>query len=95
DGMSITGGFVYRGSKLPALVGWYVFGDYVTKRLWAIRRAGEGKVEHMTLLADSVVMSSFAEDRDGELLLVEHLGQGMVWRLVPAATGSAGDAPER
>jgi glucose/arabinose dehydrogenase len=93
DGLSITGGYVYRGSRIPSLVGWYVFGDYATKRLWAIRRAGEGKVEHMTLLADSVAMASFAEDREGELLVVEHLGQGRVWRLVPAA--AADGAPER
>jgi len=84
DGLSITGGFVYRGRAIPALDGWYVFGDYVTRKLWAIRRAGEGQVEHMTLLPASVIMSAFAQDRDGELLLVEHLGQGKVWRLVPA-----------
>ena len=88
EGLSITGGYVYRGSKLPALDGWYVFGDYAPQKLWAIRRAGEHKVEHMTLLSKAVIMSSYAQDRDGELLLVEHLGERHVWRLVPAETAS-------
>ncbi|HZM00591.1 MAG TPA: PQQ-dependent sugar dehydrogenase [Planctomycetota bacterium] len=92
DGLSITGGFVYRGQAIPELVGWYVFGDYVTKKLWAIRRAGEGRVEHMALLRESVIMSSFAEDADGELLLVEHLGQGQVWRLVKASAPAGKDS---
>ena len=83
DGLSITGGFVYRGAAIPQLVGWYVFGDYVTKTLWAIRRAKPGTVEHMTLLPSTVTMSSFAQDEHGELLLVEHLGEREIWRLVP------------
>ena len=95
DGLSITGGFVYRGRAIPELVGWYVFGDYATKRLWAIRRAGPGQVEHMTLLRESVIMSSFAEDRDGELLLVEHLGDRKVWRLVPASPAKAAPSSPR
>lgn len=35
-GFSITGGFVYRGSKFPWLVGKYIYGDYVTGRVWAL-----------------------------------------------------------
>jgi glucose/arabinose dehydrogenase len=35
-GESVTGGFVYRGSRYPALTGRYVFGDFITHRLWSI-----------------------------------------------------------
>ena len=40
DGASVTGGYVYRGKKFPALVGKYVFGDWVTKRIWAAEVKG-------------------------------------------------------
>ncbi|MCC7460972.1 MAG: PQQ-dependent sugar dehydrogenase [Gammaproteobacteria bacterium] len=35
-GESVTGGFVYRGSRYPTLVGRYVFGDFISQRLWSI-----------------------------------------------------------
>jgi glucose/arabinose dehydrogenase len=80
DGLSITGGFVYRGRALPELDGWYVFADYVTRRVWAIRRQPDDVVEHTTLLGRAGVISSFAQGHDGELLVIDH--QGPIWRLV-------------
>jgi glucose/arabinose dehydrogenase len=79
DGLSITGGFVYRGRALPELDGWYVFADYVTKRVWAIRRQPDDVVQHTTLLEQAGVISCFAQGHDGELLVIDH--QGPVWRL--------------
>ncbi len=35
SGDSITGGYVYRGSEIPGLVGQYVFGDFDSGRLWS------------------------------------------------------------
>jgi glucose/arabinose dehydrogenase len=81
-GLSITGGAVYRGRALPELDGWYVYADYVTKTVWAIRRQPDDVVEHTTLLEGAGVISSFAEGHDGELLVIDH--QGPVWRLVRA-----------
>jgi glucose/arabinose dehydrogenase len=82
EGLSITGGLVYRGVALPELDGWYLFADYVTKPLWAILRRPDGKVERATLIAKAGVISSFARGHDGELLVIDH--QGPVWRLVRA-----------
>lgn len=50
-GESITGGFVYRGSDLPSLRGWYVFGDFITGDLWAFkdgRRVRIGRADGIT-----------------------------------------------
>jgi glucose/arabinose dehydrogenase len=88
-GLSITGGFVYRGQACPGLQGWYLCADYVTQHLWAIRRAppdpdGRPVVERALLLPEAGLVSSFAQGHDGELLLIDHLSAGpTVWRLVP------------
>ncbi len=85
DGLSITGGFVYRGTSMPGLQGWYVFADYVTKHVWAIRRMPDGRIEHALLLPDAGLVASFAQLHDGELLVIDH--QGFVSQLVPDTGG--------
>jgi hypothetical protein len=35
-GLAITGGYVYRGNAVPALRGYYVFGDIVNERVFAV-----------------------------------------------------------
>lgn len=82
-GCSITGGFVYRGKDIPALVGSYLFADYCRPGLNAIQ-VHEGRViDERTwddLGADGVI--SFGEDSDGELFLL--LQGGPVLKLRPA-----------
>lgn len=82
DGLSITGGHVYRGAKLPKLEGFYVYGDFATFRLWAVRedRAG-GRHQVLQIGRAPAQISSFAEEPDGELLMT--CFDGRVYRLVP------------
>jgi glucose/arabinose dehydrogenase len=78
---SVTGGHVYRGARIPALAGFYFFGDYCAGRIWALIKFG-GRW-HMTLVREtSYQISSFGEDDSGELYLVD-LG-GAVYRFDPA-----------
>ena len=45
---AVTGGYVYRGSNIPALRGWYVFGDYCSGEIWAISSsASDHKTKHL------------------------------------------------
>jgi glucose/arabinose dehydrogenase len=76
-GCSVTGGFVYRGSSIPGLVGRYVYGDYCTGRIWAVSVEGG---EPDLLLDTDVSMSTFGEGADGELYVVGHRS-GNVFRL--------------
>lgn len=79
-GLSITGGYVYRGKKLPELDGCYVYGDFVTGRIWAVRedRTG-GEPDVIELCKAPASISAFAEEPDGELLVVSF--DGRIYRL--------------
>ncbi len=73
-GCSITGGHVYRGSRIRDLVGRYLFGDYCSGRLWALTEAAPGRWMMTQLLETGLSISSFGEDRDGEVYIVDHSG---------------------
>lgn len=79
DGCSITGGFVYRGARYPALLGTYVVSDYCSSRLWTLKREG-GRVVWARAGKLPGNISGFGEDEDGELWVADH--QGRVARLV-------------
>ncbi|MCC6511585.1 MAG: PQQ-dependent sugar dehydrogenase [Pirellulaceae bacterium] len=68
-GKSITGGQVYRGVKLPALKGYYLYGDYVTGRLWALKADKSGKVSENRVIAwaSALPIVTFGEDEKGEV----------------------------
>ncbi len=86
DGKSITGGFVYSGERIPALRGKYVFGDFITGRIWALEipadgdRVPDGAVH--ALGKWPMLLSTFGQDRNGELY-VGDFGAGKVYRLDP------------
>ncbi|HUP83237.1 MAG TPA: PQQ-dependent sugar dehydrogenase [Candidatus Limnocylindria bacterium] len=78
DGCAVIGGYVYRGSTYPDLVGQYVFSDLCSGNLWAIDAAdalGSGSAEPVIYGDLSVVPTSFGEDEAGELYLVTDGGQ--------------------
>jgi uncharacterized repeat protein (TIGR03806 family) len=93
-GQSVTGGYVYRGSAIPALFGRYVFGDFVTGRLWHIP-ADTRPTRNVTdepALATGLSIASFGEGTDGELYLVNY--GGTIHRL-RAGAGSGATVPTR
>ncbi|MDP8953479.1 MAG: PQQ-dependent sugar dehydrogenase, partial [Actinomycetota bacterium] len=84
DGFSVTGGYVYRGSRIPALQGAYVFGDLGTARLWALAVGAGGKVAGRADLdvgVDEGTLVSFFEDASGELYVISIAGT--IFRLDP------------
>jgi uncharacterized repeat protein (TIGR03806 family) len=86
-GQSIIGGRVYRGS-VAALAGAYIYGDFVSGRVWALSER-DGSVVGNVELGTLPNPSSFGEDRDGELLATAF--DGHLYRFV--ATSDGADVP--
>lgn len=82
-GKAVVGGHVYRGAEMPWLAGRYVFGDFMSARLWALTPSSESssgwQMDELTTVG--VLPTSFGVDADGELLVVDY--GGAVHRLVP------------
>ncbi|MGK0153554.1 MAG: glucose/arabinose dehydrogenase [Neolewinella sp.] len=86
EGVSITGGHVYRGKKIPGLQGYFVYADFITKRAWACREGKDGGQDVVRLKSAAFPPSSYAEEPDGELLMTVFIGKkGKIFRLVPAS----------
>jgi glucose/arabinose dehydrogenase len=74
-GGSVTGGYVYRGMAIPGLVGRYVFGDFISGRLWHIAADTQPTLMiNTTGFATGLSIASFAEDPAGELYVVNYGG---------------------
>jgi glucose/arabinose dehydrogenase len=82
-GKSITGGAVYRGSRLPELDGYYVYGDYVAGKIWALRydEAKKRVTANRRIRDRGLPIYSFGEDEKGELYFLTQsvTGQGVYW----------------
>lgn len=73
-GKSITGGYVYYGSRIPDLYGTYIYGDYVVGIIWGLRINGDKKENHQFL--DTVLnISSFGIDKNNEIYILDLNGR--------------------
>jgi glucose/arabinose dehydrogenase len=81
-GEAVVGGYVYRGRAIPALQGWYLFADYASGRVWAMKRPHGAAVPLRG--ADKVLagITSFGQDAVGELYLASP--DGSVYLIAPA-----------
>jgi uncharacterized repeat protein (TIGR03806 family) len=82
-GISITGGYVYRGTAIPALVGRYIFGDFGSGRIFALLPDSGGALVTTEILSSGAQISSFAQGGDGEIYFVNYTGT--LHELVPGA----------
>jgi glucose/arabinose dehydrogenase len=94
---SITGGHRYRGSAIPAIDGYYFFGDYCTGRTWTIEWNGVAAINFTNQTANLAPVgftlnniSSYGEDNDGEMYIVDPTG-GEIFKIVP--TGAPAPVP--
>jgi uncharacterized repeat protein (TIGR03806 family) len=71
-GFSISGGYVYRGDRLPGLYGAYLYADYVSQHVWAWNGSLSAAP---VIVADVPSPASFGEDRDGEVYITSFSGR--------------------
>ena len=80
-GKSITGGHVYRGKRLPELVGAFLYADYVTGKIWALRYDESKKkvISNRSIPGNKLPVISFGEDEMGEVYfaIVSANGRGL------------------
>ncbi|MEY3026968.1 MAG: hypothetical protein RLZZ238_1865 [Planctomycetota bacterium] len=91
EGLSITGGHVYRGSAIPALDGVYIYGDLVSSNVWGIRMV-DGKPTKPEIIAQKrgELITSIDAMNDGTLVISAFTGgqdrknPGSLWTLIAA-----------
>ncbi|HEY8960127.1 PQQ-dependent sugar dehydrogenase [Chitinophaga sp.] len=89
-GISITGGYVYRGSAIPGLKGLYIFGDYNGKTFLLIpngKKWDSAPLELTGRPAENLQILSWGEDEQGELYMLASTSgssgfKGAVYKLV-------------
>jgi uncharacterized repeat protein (TIGR03806 family) len=74
EARSLSGGRVYRGSRLPKLVGTYVYGDWSTGRVWGVKHDGTKATWHQELVDTPFNITGFGFDHSGELYVIDHAG---------------------
>ncbi len=77
---SITGGYTYRGEAVPSLRGRYVFGDFVSGRIWALSSQAPYTATQVASNTETdLAISAFGQTHDGELRVVD-FASGSLYR---------------
>lgn len=88
EGASITGGYVYRGSRYPSLYGTYFFGDFVSGKIWSIKKLSSSPLTWSARTLEQQTgfnVSAFGEGEDGELYVANYYG-GKIHHLIDSSS---------
>lgn len=81
-GCAVIGGYPYRGRRMPALLGDYLYADFCTGKIWSASRGNDGSWSSRLLLDSDIMITAFGEDDDGELYVTDRdETDGAVYRL--------------
>ena len=83
-GKSVTGGAVYRGSQTPMLDGYYLYGDYVSGKVWALKYDAETSTvtENRPISASGLHVFTFGQTDSGEVLVSTMMAGGRIYKFV-------------
>jgi glucose/arabinose dehydrogenase len=74
QGISITGGFVYRGKKISELKGRYLYADYQSGHVWSLDAGITDRVQKASLIGECPSPASFGVDRSGDIYIASFDG---------------------
>lgn len=74
EARSITGGYFSQTDRLPELRDTYIYGDYVTGKIWGVKWAGGGVTKKEELVDTTLAIVSFGLDQNGEVLILDYGG---------------------
>jgi glucose/arabinose dehydrogenase len=77
---TVIGGYVYHGTKMPGLAGAYVFGDFISGRVWSLRQSGQTWTRADVTVTAGGDLAAFGEDQTGELYVARY-ASGSVERM--------------
>lgn len=78
---SITGGYVYRGNRVPELTGKYIYGDYCSRKVWSLEYDGINPATNEFLLTAPGLITSFGTDENDEIYIIS--SNGNIYRFTP------------
>ena len=90
-GVSVTGGYVYRGTALPGLNGKYIYGDFGSGRIWALEYDSESSPINTQILQDQPSVASFGVDQNNEIMFSSFNGSIYRIRQLGSSVGSSSD----
>jgi glucose/arabinose dehydrogenase/mono/diheme cytochrome c family protein len=88
-GNSVSGGIVYRGTRLSQLVGWYVFADYVSGNIWTMHYDGTNTVPFQRITGRNGIVA-FGADPSNQDVLMANYADGGIYRLIYNTNSSTG-----
>jgi glucose/arabinose dehydrogenase len=80
EGIAVIGGYVYRGSAIPALQGLYIFGDYGSGQLWTLQETQPGTWQRTPLLSTGIQISALGRAGNNEIYVLGY--SGTLYKLV-------------
>ncbi|TMQ06681.1 MAG: hypothetical protein E6J90_45450 [Deltaproteobacteria bacterium] len=98
EAQSITGGYVYRGTAMPSLIGTYIYGDYITGNIWALTYDVNNKpTPKLIAKVTASTLVSFGQGNDGEIYTVQMdpaTGAGTLSKLMPSGPQPTDNFPQ-
>jgi glucose/arabinose dehydrogenase len=86
EGCAVIGGYPYRGRRMPALAGNYLYADFCSGKVWGAVRGKDGAWSSRLLLDSNYMITSFGEDDEGELYITHRdKKDGAVYRLATSS----------
>jgi hypothetical protein len=96
EAASITGGYVYHGSRFPELRDAYIYGDYETGKIWALWHDGTQVTRREEIADTPHKIVSFGQSEDGELYWMNWEKDTRIYRLAPnPAVGKPSQFPRK